>query len=73
MDRSNNDTIGNGGQAGGGGAPSINNDAISRGGEAGGYYQQLIKLQIEEIKESKRMLYEQQQLQSRDEKIRILE
>ena len=73
VDRSNNDTIGNGEQAGGGGTPSINNDAISRGGEAGGYYQQLIKLQIEEIKESKRMLYEQQQLQSRDEKIRILE
>ena len=32
-------------------------------------YQQL----IEEIKEMKKMLYEQQQLQSRDEKIRILE
>ena len=31
-----------------------------------------IKLQSEEIKELKRKLYEQQQLHSRDEKIRIL-
>jgi hypothetical protein len=62
-------------QAGGGGAPAINNDTVSPGEQAkdSNYYQQLIKLQSEEIKELKRKSYEQQQLQSRDGKIRILE
>ena len=94
----NNNTIGpGGGDAGGGGAPAINNDTISREREAGGrgspaalvinndtigreeqtddsyYSQRQFKLLIEEIKEMKKMLCEQQQLQSRDEKIRDLE
>ncbi len=71
----NNYTIGCGEEAGGGGAKSINNDTVSRGEQSNNsnYYQQLIKLQSEEIKELNRKLYEQQQLQSRDDKIRILE
>jgi hypothetical protein len=71
----NNYTIGCGEEAGGGGAKSINNDTVSRGEQSNNsnYYQQLIKLQSEEIKELNRKLYEQQQLQSRDYKIRILE
>ena len=71
----NNDTIGCGEEAGGGGAKSINNDTVIRGEQSNNrnYYQQLIKLQSEEIKELKRKLYEKQQLQSKDEKIRILE
>ena len=59
VDGSDNNTIGRGEQAVGGGAPAISNDNI--------------KLLSEEIKELKKMLYEQQQLQSRDEKICILE
>ena len=66
----NNDTISRGEEAGSGGAPAINNDTASRGDRAddSNYYQQKIKLQNDFIKELKRMLYEQQQLQSRDEK-----
>ncbi len=54
-----------------GGAQVINNDTVSckKQVDNSNNYQQL----IEEIKEMKKMLYEQQQLQSRDEKIRILE
>ena len=69
----NNDTIGCGEEEGGGGAPAINNDTVSRGEQVNDKNQQLIKLQSEEIKELKRKLYEQQQLQSRDGNIRILE